>query len=127
MKPQTIWILIILALAVIGGSWYLKNSKITAKKVEPKNYIVLYTQEGCPHCANIEKFVEENDIKNKISFETKDVNYSIENGKELVSVAQKCNLNTSDGIGVPLLWDGQKCYEGDTNVIDFFKSKTGIK
>ena len=46
------------------------------------------------------------------------------NAKELTEKARICGLPT-DSIGVPFLWDGEKCFIGDQDIINFFSAKGG--
>lgn len=90
---------------------------------QSKKQIILFYGDGCPHCAIVEKYIEEHNIKDKISFAQKEVYYNQENAKELKAKAKICGLPTNS-IGVPFLWDGEKCLIGDQDIINFFKQKT---
>jgi glutaredoxin len=91
----------------------------------PPSGIVYFYGDACPHCLNVEKFIEDNKIEDKVSFEKKEVFENEENAMELAGFAQKCRLSAAN-IGVPFLWDGSKCYVGDTDIINFFKQKAGV-
>ncbi len=86
------------------------------------NRIILYVSKGCSHCAAVEAYLNQNQIQNKISFDIKVVNHSSSNAKELQSKAKLCDL-PNNAIGVPFLWDGEKCLIGDKDIIEFF---TGV-
>jgi len=88
-----------------------------------KSQIILFYGDGCPHCAIVEDYIKENNIIDKISFVRKEVYYNQNNAKELTEKARICGLPT-DSIGVPFLWDGEKCFIGDQDIINFFKQKT---
>jgi len=88
--------------------------------------IILFYGEDCPHCKLVDEFVKENKVKEKIIFSELEVYYNKENAKLLVSAAQKCGEDISQGIGVPFLYDGKNCFIGDVNIIDFFKEKIGL-
>jgi len=88
-----------------------------------KSQIILFYGDGCPHCAIVEDYIKENSIGDKISFAQKEVYYNQNNAKELEAKAKICGLPT-DSIGVPFLWDGEKCFIGDQDIINFFKQKT---
>ena len=85
--------------------------------------IILFYADSCPHCAIVEKYIEDNDIKGKISFTQKEVSRSQNNIGELTEKAEICGLST-DSIGVPFLWDGKNCLIGDQKIIAFFKKQT---
>jgi len=98
----------------------------THQQNQSADQIILFYGDGCPHCAIVEKYIEENNIKNKISFTQKEVYYNQNNAEELQTKAQICGL-PANSIGVPFLWDGSKCIIGDQPIIDFFKLKLGQK
>lgn len=85
--------------------------------------IILFYGDGCPHCALVEKYIEENKISSKIEIEKKEIYKNKQNANELKQQAKICGISTSS-IGVPLLWNGVKCFVGDQDIISFFKSKT---
>ncbi|MDO8443079.1 MAG: hypothetical protein Q7S81_02380 [bacterium] len=93
--------------------------------VKKDDSIILYAGTGCPHCANVEKYIKENQVDSKITFTQKEVYNNQFNAKDLQSKAKICGLPT-DSIGVPFLWDGEnaKCFMGDVDVINFFQEKT---
>lgn len=94
----------------------------TTPSSQEKSEIILFYGDGCPHCAVVEDYIKENKIKDKISFEEKEVYYNQQNSKELSEKAEKCGMST-DSVGVPFLWDGEKCYIGDQEIISFFEQK----
>jgi glutaredoxin len=84
--------------------------------------ITLYYGEGCLHCRNVEQFLEENDVRQKVSFEQKEVWSNQENAQEMRDVAKSCGLPI-DSLGVPFLWTGTGCLVGDKDIINFFQKK----
>lgn len=125
MKNPTLWIIIV-ALAIIGGSMWWKTKNIPSTPPSSPDGIVLYFGNTCPHCKIVEQFINENKIKEKVVFEEKEVYDNQANAKELTTVAKICGLNT-DAIGVPFIWDGKTCIQGQDEAINFFKNKAGIK
>ena len=89
--------------------------------------VVLFYGEGCPHCKDVENFVSQNKIEDKVVFTRLEVWHNQNNALLLINTAQSCNINISQGAPVPLLWDGTKCYVGGPDVINFFKDAAGIK
>ncbi len=89
---------------------------------DPNADIVYYYGRECPHCEKVEKFLEDNDIYKKINFAKKEVWHNKDNGEKLMEAAQKCGINPKK-IGVPFVSEKGKCYIGDSDVINFFKSK----
>lgn len=84
-----------------------------------KKNIVFYYSVTCPHCADVEDWMKENGVEEKIKIEKKEVYNNKANAFELTKIAAKCGLDT-DSIGVPFLYtpDG-RCLIGTPNIIDY--------
>lgn len=124
-KIPVIIIIIIILVAAIFFVWY--NS---AAKVQPTlmpQGIVLFYGDTCPHCKNVEDFVSQNKIEDKVKFTRLEVFRNQSNSLLLANTAQSCKIDISQGAPVPLLWDGNKCYVGEVDVINFFKNAANIK
>ena len=88
--------------------------------------IILFYGEGCPHCKNVDDFVLANKIEEKVKFIKLEVWYNKDNQGIITQVAKRCGI-TSSSVGVPFLYDGVgKCYVGDVDAINFFKTQVGI-
>jgi len=84
--------------------------------------MIYFHSSTCPHCANVNSYIEQNNIKQKLFFVSKEIN-SDKSAYDLAKlVGQKCGISESN-LGVPLFWDGQKCYLGDEDIINFLKIK----
>jgi len=101
----------------------IQTNELAKEENQPASQIILFYGDGCPHCAIVEEYIEKNRTKDKVPFAQKEVYYNQSNAKELEAKAKVCGLPT-DSIGVPFLWDGEKCLIGDQDIIDFFKQKT---
>lgn len=97
-----------------------------AKPVAIPEGIILFYGEGCPHCKNVDDFIAQNKIEDKVKFTKLEVWFNKNNQAIITQVAKKCGITSSE-VGVPLLYDGIKCYEGEIEVTDFFKAQAGIK
>ena len=111
-------------LIIVGGSLLLskgsKNVSVTTPSTSPNSYLYFYGQ-GCPHCENVEKFMETWDKKDSVNITKMEVWYNNENAKIIASEAEKCGISKDD-LAVPLLvTPDDKCFSGDTPIIDFFK------
>jgi len=88
--------------------------------------IIFYYTNTCPHCQVVEEYINNNKIRDKISFQSKEVGENKDNASDLFYKAGRCEINQND-IGVPFLWDGVKCYVGQDEIINFFKAKTNAQ
>lgn len=94
---------------------------------------ILFYGEGCSHCKIVDDFISQNKVEDKVKFTRLEVWYNKNNQTILGEVILKCGIN-SNQVGVPFLYDpsagsGQagKCFEGQDDVINFFKNAAGIK
>lgn len=97
-------------------------SKIIAQE-ENAGDLVLYVSEGCPHCANVENFIEENNLTGEI--EVKDMSADHEAAAEYNLKCDKAGI-ALDERGVPLLFDGEEYIDGDSPIIAYLSGKFNI-
>lgn len=129
----TLLILIIIGLlsvVVVGSRGKSKSETVVLKTservvVDDKTPVFFYGN-TCPHCADVEAWMKENKIEEKISIVKKEVYANPQNAQELTKAAQSCNLPT-DSIGVPFLYAEGKCLVGSPDVISYLFEKAGIK
>jgi glutaredoxin len=88
--------------------------------------IVFYYGITCPHCQEVEEWMKEKKIEEKIKVIKKEVYQNRANQQELSYVSQKCNLNPSM-IGVPFLYTDGQCFIGTPDVEKKLAEKAGIK
>ncbi len=129
MDKTIIFIVLIIILAGVGF-WVWQSGVFTKISVQPTPLppgIVLFYGQGCPHCKDVDDFVSQNNITDKVKFTKLEVWYNKNNQALLSQVAIKCGI-TANSVGVPFLYDGVgKCYIGEVDVINFFKNAAGIK
>ena len=131
----SIFILIIvglLTIVVIGSKGKLKDTLQEQNKQDASLIVaiadktpVFFYGNTCPHCAEVEKWIEENKIEEKISIIKKEVYDNQQNAKELTKAAENCGLST-DSIGVPFLYAEGKCFVGTLDVINYLSTKMGL-
>jgi glutaredoxin len=117
MKTKVLAIVFLVLAVILIIFLFSKNSQLPSG-------LILFYREDCPHCINVENYVKENGIEQKVKFEKKEVLENKDNARLLEKLAKKCGLPT-DKVGVPFLWDGQsqKCLVGDVDIINFFSEK----
>lgn len=122
--------IIILAGVIFFGAQSGFFSKVVPEKVIPTplpSGIVLFYGTECPHCKNVEDFIAQNKIDEKIKITRMEVWHNQNNAATLAQVAVKCGI-TGNSVGVPFLYDGNgKCYIGEVDVPNFLKTQAGIK
>ena len=120
--------IVVVALAVIVAGVYFtggfgKSSPIVVPNVSG---IIFFYGDTCPHCKNVEDFIKANNIDKKVKYAMLEVFHDQNNAALLLQKAQICGINQNQ-LGVPLVWDGKKCYMGEPDVTNFFKAQAGIK
>jgi glutaredoxin-related protein len=109
--------LIIAGLIIVAGLLATVKSKQASL---PES--ILFYSNYCPHCKNVEKYVNDNNIKSRVTFKELEVADNQDNAQVLLSKTKKCNLDTSN-LGVPMYFDGEKCLVGDEEIIKYFETK----
>jgi len=126
-QNQKIVVSSILFLLVIffGASTIYKEEKQAAAgvagTVKGDSNIILFYGVTCPHCKNVEAYLEENGVAEKVDFAMKEVYLDKGNATLLADKAKACGRTGS--IGVPFLWNDGECISGDVKIIEFFKKK----
>ncbi len=87
--------------------------------------INLYYGETCPHCKNVEVFINENNITSKIEIIRKEVFLNETNKQEITQVFDFCEI-PDDKRGVPIIYSDGKCYSGEIEAINFLKAEAGV-
>lgn len=88
--------------------------------------MVFYYSLTCPHCKNVEKYIVDNNVKDKVKFEEKEVSGNKENAADFGDKISKCGIKPEEA-GVPLFWDGSACLVGDQQIINYFFTKINEK
>lgn len=109
-KYQTPIIIIIIAAVIFGLIWLLQKPKM-----------ILFYSTSCPHCQNVEKYIDANNIAAKLKFQKLEVSQEPVNAALLEKKARACGLDVSQGLGVPFFFDGQKCFLGDQEIISYLE------
>lgn len=88
--------------------------------------LIFFWGEGCPHCETVKTYIKDKNLESQVKISYKEVYNNQENKKLLAETVKKCpEIDTSQGIGVPLAYDtqGNKCLYGDQPIIDWLQPK----
>ena len=128
-NKKILTVIISIFIVVIFGIviWGSKNKKTDSSQavVVELNTPVFFYGNACPLCADVEAWLKEKKIEEKIKITKKEVYDNRRNAQELNQVAQKCGLPT-DSIGVPFLFAEGKCLIGTPDIINYLSKKAGI-
>jgi hypothetical protein len=128
MAKKKYYLILSMAIIVIGALvfWAASRPKKAEAPVAPMEETIYYYGKDCPHCHDVDQFIMDNDIDQKVKFTKKEVQYNPGNAQELLSRDKECNISGSDIGAFPLVYEKGKCFLGTPKVIDFFKNKAGI-
>lgn len=117
MDKNKIVITIIALVVIVFIIGYFRLNKAEVKN---ESGMILFYSTTCPHCKNVEKFINDNNIKEKIILEEREVGSSEDNSVLMQKKAKECGIK-EDSLGVPFLWNGERCIMGDTPIIEYLK------
>lgn len=125
IKKNT-WVIFLLLIVLIVGFWlwisfYEKNSPATPVVSDT----ILFYGKECPHCIEVEKYIKDNQIEEKVAFDSLEIWHNKANSEIMLKKAQECGFE-KDQLGVPFLYSKGKCYVGGPQVQNFFKKEAGL-
>jgi hypothetical protein len=102
-----------------------KNNRKIEKShpTDNNSKIILFYGDGCPHCEEVEKFIKDRGIEEKVSFFKKEIYHNEQNKNELLQVVKNCGLDVNT-VGIPFLQNGTECLLGQEKILEFFKQKS---
>lgn len=117
------WLYLFSAIVLVGlaagcGTAKLPVQPSSQATVVPAGIFYFYS-DTCAHCAAVEQYIAENKIRQKLYFISRNVAADQANSGLFVAVGQRCGI-AENKLAVPLLYDGQRCYVGQDNVISYF-------
>lgn len=117
MKKKNI-ILFLIILSLGFGFFFFINPK--DKGSEKDASVILYVSTTCPHCQKVEDWLDQNSqVKEKSGLVEKEVSYNKTNSQDMADKAKECQLDASQGLFVPMLYDQGRCLVGDEPIINY--------
>lgn len=113
---------IIATLAILAGGIFLfsKNTPSPAPLPAPTTHEYFFSP-TCPHCTNVNVFIESWDKKDTFQMQKYDVS-GTENSDLFLGRGKACGIRPSE-LGVPLLVTTEgKCLLGDEPIIEYLKN-----
>lgn len=79
-----------------------KNETSQTEDLGNTSQIIFFYGDGCPHCKIVEKYISDNDIRDKVAFQEKEIYKNKRNSAMLLEKAKACGIDEAS-IGVPFL------------------------
>lgn len=117
MKKNKIIMYIILAVLAVFAVFLIFGPKAAGRTSQG---LILFTRYDCPHCQNVENYIEQNGTREKIKFSEKEI-HETANARLFFDAIKKCGIENEQA-GVPMFYDGQTCYVGDENIIEYLRN-----
>ncbi|MFA6973322.1 MAG: hypothetical protein WC238_01100 [Parcubacteria group bacterium] len=123
-KQMKIFLTFVAAVVVLGGvlGWFMFKQSPTATVTADT---ILFYGEECPHCKDVDKFLADNKIADKVRYDSVEVWHNKDNAALMLQKAKECGL-AEDAVGVPFAWSEGKCFIGTPDVEALFKEKAGL-
>jgi len=86
----------------------------------------IYVRIGCPHCANVEEHIEDNDYLDVFDIRLKELSTNQVYAKEFLDAGEKFGIEPSK-LGVPFMVVGNKYFMGDVDIIKYLDKKYELK
>lgn len=125
---KIVFISILLTALFLGIGIYIYEKKqnidiepLEEAKIEELSLnTIYYYGDGCPACAQLDEFIQEKGIQEKVKYIKKEIFDNEENQNELLAVSKYCGIENPS---VPFLFDEKKCFSGVKDVLDRLESK----
>lgn len=116
-------ILLLILVTVVATGFFFMSKGNNVKKLQSNSRIIFFYSMQCPHCEIVKDFFANNDVRNKVKFDEKEVSQNRDNLVQLIHIRRRCHLPVEKYVSVPLLWTGSECLTGDQDIIEFFKER----
>lgn len=97
-----------------------QNVSTSVQTEIPKGNIYFYSS-TCPHCQTVRDYITSNNTQQKLFFLELEISKDAHNADILRAVGSRCLINENN-LSVPLFWNGNQCYVGSDNVINYFQT-----
>lgn len=125
MKKNLTFPIIITIVVIAVVAFFVVMIKQTHPTL-PDSGLTFFYSTTCPHCKNVEDFFAANEVDKKIAIKQVEISSSTENAQLFYDTNIACGITDQKEMGVPLLWDGTTCVNGDEPIITYFKNKLGL-
>lgn len=87
--------------------------------------MILFYGDTCPHCDDLEEWIQNNNIEEKVEFIKLEVYNNENNQKILIEKVKICDISINS-VGVPFFWTGSECLIGNDLIQNFLQEKMNL-
>lgn len=117
--------LTIVCILVLTGCSFVQPPQFSSQINQSQGVILpgkfYFYSATCSHCATVNDFVSQNRVKERLFYIEAPIDNNPGNIELLQNIGQRCGVSQSE-LGVPLFWDGERCYHGSEEVIGYFET-----
>lgn len=84
---------------------------------------IFFYSDACAHCKDVEKYISDNGIRDKVVFAEKEVGKNMTNARLMKKKQEVCQVEKTFVGSVPFLWTKDGCYLGSAEIIQYFQKK----
>ncbi|MDR3559667.1 MAG: hypothetical protein P4L62_00845 [Candidatus Pacebacteria bacterium] len=127
-RNQIIFLIGVVIALAFGGYFLARHKKASVEGVSTSQVtvdnasIIFFYGAECPHCQNVEKYIADNHLDQKVKYSKLEVWFNKPNSNLMLQKAQQCGISP-DQLGVPFVWNNGKCYMGEQDVENFLSSQ----
>jgi hypothetical protein len=127
MKKKLIFLLLglvvmVIIFIIVFLSFIDKNQNdILLSDLSDESSILLFTGETCPHCKDVETYIYNNNLLDKLDLSILEVYYNVNNAQIFEKKFNQCLLQPRI-YGVPLLWHNQNCILGPVEIVNYLNN-----
>lgn len=120
MQKSVLAIVVVSVILLVGAVWSMSR-----KPALDTSGVTLFYSTTCVHCKQVEEFIKENKVDETVTITRKEISVPV-NMAGLNQAVEFCQVDATQGVGVPFLLAEGKCYMGGPDVEGYFRQKVGL-
>jgi glutaredoxin len=123
------WPAVLISIALIFIIAFVMAKKPAAVEAPTDDYsqpsMILFSSEDCPHCQNVKKYLDNNQVRDRIKFQEIEISQNKENEKLFIEKSLACGGSLERGLTIPFLFDDNGlCLTNENNIIQYFENQS---
>lgn len=110
-------VFVIIFLSFIDDS----QNDLSRSEISIESSLILFTGETCSHCKDVESYIYNNNLLDKIDLSIKEVYNDLNNAQLFEEKFNQCTFQPRV-YGVPFLWHSQVCILGPAEIINYLNN-----